>query len=49
LLKKPGYADRAQAALASMGDSDPAELAGRRPADAPTAPASSAPAVDRGP
>ncbi len=27
LLKKPGYADRAQAALASMGDTDPLELA----------------------
>jgi TolA-binding protein len=49
LLKKPGYADRAQAALASMGDSDPAELAGRRPAEAPAAPAPSATAVNSGP
>jgi tetratricopeptide (TPR) repeat protein len=39
LLKKPGYADRAQAALASMGDMDPAaELAARRAAEATAKP-----------
>jgi tetratricopeptide (TPR) repeat protein len=37
LLKTPGYADRAQAALASLGDSEPAELATRRAAPMPAA------------
>ena len=38
LLKKPGYADRAQAALASMGDTDPelTKLREEAPAPAPT-------------
>jgi TolA-binding protein len=38
LLKKPGYADRAQAALASMGDVDPSvELAARRASESAAA------------
>ncbi|MFZ5894177.1 MAG: zf-HC2 domain-containing protein [Myxococcota bacterium] len=32
LLNTPGYADRAQAALASLGDSEPSELASKRAA-----------------
>lgn len=32
LLNTPGYADRAQAALASLGDTDPSELAAKRAA-----------------
>jgi tetratricopeptide (TPR) repeat protein len=38
LLKKPGYADRAQAALASMGDIDPLELAKQKEEAQKTAP-----------
>lgn len=49
LLQTPGYADRAQAALASLGDSEPSEVAGKAaqapaaaPAPAPSAKAKSA-------
>lgn len=34
LLQTPGYADRAQAALASLGDAEPSEVAARRAAPA---------------
>jgi hypothetical protein len=43
LLKKPGYADRAQAALASMGDTDPLELAKQKEEAAAKQPAAPAP------
>jgi TolA-binding protein len=46
LLQTPGYADRAQAALASLGDAEPNEVAAKRaaPADAKGSAASGAPA-----
>jgi TolA-binding protein len=43
LLNTPGYADRAQAALASLGDSEPSEVAAKRPAAAKPATTSGAP------
>jgi TolA-binding protein len=43
LLKKPGYGDRAQAALSSMGDTDPLELAKQKEEAAAKQPAAPAP------
>lgn len=49
LLQTPGFADRAQAALASLGDATPAELAEHRASAADTAKkASRAPAQSKG-